>query len=93
MDEEFQKEFFCTICSLQFRDAFVFNLHLSLLHKKMNLLTKCTNEARSERIEISKSKQSLKSNLEGENLSVQEGKNLTKRGNHCVDTHLKITNI
>ena len=44
MEEEKKKEFFCTKCSLQFNNAFVFNLHLSLVHKIKNDSTSSKNQ-------------------------------------------------
>ena len=44
MEEEKKKEFFCTKCSLQFNNAFVFNLHLSLVHRIKNDSTGSKNQ-------------------------------------------------
>ena len=53
MEEEKKKEFYCTKCSLQFDNNFVFNLHLSLLHKIKNDSSDINNES-NKQIEICK---------------------------------------
>ena len=78
MEEEKKKEFFCTKCSLQFRNNFVFNLHLSLVHKIKNDST-CSKKESNKKIKVCIPRLVTKSRKN--EVPIQNGKAQTKRSN------------
>ena len=60
---------FCQICSLQFGNKFVYDLHLSLLHKNLNTKAQSINDEKSIKKEIDFSIQPIKEEID---ISIQD---------------------